>query len=86
MAGAFYWQKVEQVKPNIPFHGMVYEKIKRHPHPTESKREVPDGLWFKVALGKIIHTRELKNNAYVVPEEDHHVRIGSQEYSGNPVW
>ncbi len=48
--------------------------------PTESKREVPDGLWFKSPAGKIIHTRELKNNAYVVPEEDHHVRIGSAEY------
>lgn len=48
--------------------------------PTESKREVPDGLWFKSPGGKIVHTRELKNNAYVVPEEDYHVRIGSQEY------
>ena len=48
--------------------------------PTESKREVPDGLWFKSPGGKIIHTRELKNNAYVVPEEDYHVRIGSKEY------
>jgi len=48
--------------------------------PTEAKREVPDGLWFKSPAGKIIHTRELKNNAYVVPDEDHHVKIGSQEY------
>ena len=48
--------------------------------PTESKREVPDGLWFKSPKGKIVHTRELKNNAYVVPEEDYHVRIGSKEY------
>lgn len=48
--------------------------------PTESKREVPDGLWFKSPSGKIIHTRELKNNAYVVPEEDYHVKIGSAEY------
>lgn len=48
--------------------------------PTESKREVPDGLWFKSPGGKIIHTRELKNNAYVVPEEGYHVRIGSDEY------
>ncbi|MBL7876687.1 MAG: acetyl-CoA carboxylase carboxyltransferase subunit beta [Cyclobacteriaceae bacterium] len=48
--------------------------------PTEAKREVPDGLWFKSPGGKIIHTRELKNNAYVVPEEEHHVKIGSQEY------
>jgi len=48
--------------------------------PTEAKREVPDGLWFKSPGGKIVHTRELKNNAYVVPEEDYHVRIGSAEY------
>jgi acetyl-CoA carboxylase carboxyl transferase subunit beta len=48
--------------------------------PTEAKREVPDGLWFKSPAGKIVHTRELKNNAYVVPEEDYHVKIGSKEY------
>lgn len=48
--------------------------------PTEAKREVPDGLWFKSPEGKIVHTRELKSNAYVVPDEDYHVRIGSKEY------
>jgi len=48
--------------------------------PTEAKREVPDGLWFKSPGGKIVHTRELKNNAFVVPDEDYHVRIGSKEY------
>ncbi|MBL7853561.1 MAG: acetyl-CoA carboxylase carboxyltransferase subunit beta [Cyclobacteriaceae bacterium] len=48
--------------------------------PTEAKREVPDGLWFKSPGGKIVHTRELKNNAYVVPEEDYHVKVGSKEY------
>jgi acetyl-CoA carboxylase carboxyl transferase subunit beta len=48
--------------------------------PTEAKREVPDGLWFKSPAGKIVHTRELRNNAYVVPEEEYHVRIGSAEY------
>jgi len=48
--------------------------------PTEAKREVPDGLWFKSPAGKIVHTRELKNNAYVVPEEEYHVKIGSREY------
>ena len=48
--------------------------------PTEAKREVPDGLWFKSPAGKIVHTRELKKNAYVVPDEDFHVRIGSEEY------
>lgn len=48
--------------------------------PTEAKKEAPDGLWFKTPGGKIIHTRELKNNAYVVPEDGYHVRIGSTEY------
>ena len=48
--------------------------------PTEAKREVPDGLWIKSPAGKIVHTRELKNNAFVVPEEEYHVKIGSQEY------
>ncbi|HLT81227.1 MAG TPA: acetyl-CoA carboxylase, carboxyltransferase subunit beta [Cyclobacteriaceae bacterium] len=48
--------------------------------PTEAKREVPDGLWFRSPKGKIVHTRELKHNAFVVPDEDYHVRIGSKEY------
>ncbi|MGB3587244.1 MAG: acetyl-CoA carboxylase, carboxyltransferase subunit beta [Tunicatimonas sp.] len=48
--------------------------------PTEAKKEAPDGLWFKTPSGKIIHTRELKNNSYVVPEDGYHVRIGSKEY------
>lgn len=48
--------------------------------PTEAKKEAPDGLWYKTPGGKIIHTRELKNNAYVVPEDGYHVRIGSSEY------
>ena len=48
--------------------------------PTEAKKEAPDGLWYKTPSGKIIHTRELKNNAYVSPEDGYHVRIGSNEY------
>lgn len=48
--------------------------------PTEAKKEVPDGLWFKSPGGKIVHTRELKDNCYVVPDENYHVRIGSKEY------
>ena len=48
--------------------------------PTEAKKEVPDGLWFKTPSGKIVRTRELKNNAYVSPEDGFHVRIGSKEY------
>ncbi len=48
--------------------------------PTEAKKEAPDGLWFKTPSGKIIHTRELKSNCFVSPEDGYHVRIGSKEY------
>ena len=47
---------------------------------TEDKKEVPDGLWYKTPSGTIIHMRELRNNAYVCPDDDYHVRIGSKEY------
>lgn len=48
--------------------------------PTQHKKDVPDGLWYKTPSGKIIHIRELKNNSYVCPDDDFHVRIGSKEY------
>ena len=48
--------------------------------PTAAKKDAPEGLWYKTPSGKIIHTRELKNNAYVSPEDGYHVRIGSNEY------
>lgn len=48
--------------------------------PTESKKEAPDGLWYKTPSGNIVHMRELKSNAYVSPGDDYHVRIGSAEY------
>ncbi|MFY0689814.1 MAG: acetyl-CoA carboxylase carboxyltransferase subunit beta [Cyclobacteriaceae bacterium] len=48
--------------------------------PTKDKKEAPDGLWYKSPSGNIIHMRELQNNAYVCPDDDYHVRIGSKEY------
>tara|TARA_Y200000002_G_scaffold301435_1_gene256626 strand:- start:629 stop:1471 length:843 start_codon:yes stop_codon:yes gene_type:complete len=48
--------------------------------PTSQKKELPDGMWYKTPGGSIVHTRELKNNSYVCPEDDYHVRIGSKEY------
>lgn len=48
--------------------------------PTKEKKDVPDGLWYKSPSGKIIHTRELKSNSYVSPDDGYHVRIGSTEY------
>ncbi len=48
--------------------------------PSSQKKELPDGMWYKTPGGSIIHIRELKNNSYVCPEDDFHVRIGSKEY------
>lgn len=48
--------------------------------PTESKRDVPKGLWYKSPTGKIIDAEELARNFYVSPEDGYHVRIGSKEY------
>ena len=48
--------------------------------PTESKRDIPKGLWYKSPTGKVVDTEELQDNFYVSPEDDYHVRIGSKEY------
>jgi acetyl-CoA carboxylase carboxyl transferase subunit beta len=48
--------------------------------PTEQKKDVPKGLWYKTPSGKIVDTDELKENYYVSPEDGYHVRIGSAEY------
>ncbi len=48
--------------------------------PTEEKKDVPKGLWYKTPSGKIVDTDELKKNKYVSPEDGYHVRIGSNEY------
>lgn len=48
--------------------------------PTEAKKDSPKGLWYKTPSGKILESFELKDNAYVSPEDNYHVRIGSKEY------
>jgi len=48
--------------------------------PTEDKKDVPKGLWYKTPSGKVVDTEELKLNFYVSPEDGYHVRIGSAEY------
>lgn len=48
--------------------------------PTEDKRDVPKGLWYKSPTGKIVDAEELARNLWVSPEDDFHVRIGSKEY------
>ncbi len=58
-----------------------FSRIKRGiTTPTKEKKETPDGLWFKSPSGAIIETSELKNNAWVVPADGYHKRIGSKEY------
>lgn len=48
--------------------------------PTEDKKDVPKGLWYKTPSGKIVDSSELKQNYFVSPEDGYHVRIGSAEY------
>jgi len=48
--------------------------------PTEDKKDVPKGLWYKTPSGKIVDSAELKQNYYVSPEDGYHIRIGSAEY------
>jgi acetyl-CoA carboxylase carboxyl transferase subunit beta len=48
--------------------------------PTELKKDVPKGLWYKSPTGKIVDTEQLGKNFYVSPEDGYHVRIGSNEY------
>jgi len=48
--------------------------------PTEDKKDVPKGLWYKTPSGKIVDSVELTQNYYVSPEDGYHVRIGSAEY------
>jgi len=47
---------------------------------TEEKKDTPKGLWYKSPTGKVVDTEELEKNFYVSPEDDYHVRIGSEEY------
>lgn len=48
--------------------------------PTEDKKDVPEGLWYKSPTGKVITQDELEKNLWVSPDDDFHVRIGSKEY------
>lgn len=48
--------------------------------PTEDKKDVPKGLWYKSPTGKVVESKELSENFYVSPEDDYHVKIGSKEY------
>jgi len=55
-------------------------KIKGIVTPTEEKKDIPKGLWYKTPSGKIVDKDVLEENLYVSPEDDYHMRIGSEEY------
>jgi len=48
--------------------------------PTEEKKDIPKGLWYKTPSGKIVDSDELRENLWVCKEDGYHVRIGSKEY------
>ncbi len=48
--------------------------------PTEEKKDIPKGLWYKSPTGKVVDADELERNFYVSPEDGYHVRVGSKEY------
>lgn len=48
---------------------------------TKYKKETPDGLWHKCnKCSEMTTLKELKENSYVCPSCDFHVRIGSEAY------
>jgi len=48
---------------------------------TETKKEMPEGVWVKVpTTGETIHRRELEENLFVDPLSGYHFRIGSKQY------
>jgi len=48
--------------------------------PTEKKKDIPKGLWYKTPSGKVVDSDELTENLWVCQEDGYHVRIGSNEY------
>jgi len=60
----------------------VKRKIKGIVTPTSEKKDMPKGLWYKTPSGKVVDKDVLIENLYVSPEDDYHMRIGSEEYFG----
>lgn len=48
---------------------------------TNTRKEMPEGVWVKVpTTGETIHKRELEDNLWVDPLSGYHFRIGSEKY------
>ncbi|MEP1150743.1 MAG: acetyl-CoA carboxylase, carboxyltransferase subunit beta [Balneola sp.] len=60
---------------------MSWFKRKDNNIQTETKKEMPEGVWVKVpTTGETIHRRELEENLWVDPLSGHHFRVGSKHY------
>lgn len=60
---------------------MSWFKRKDNNIQTETKKEMPEGVWVKVpTTGETIHRRELEENLWVDPLSGHHFRVGSKQY------
>jgi acetyl-CoA carboxylase carboxyl transferase subunit beta len=60
---------------------MSWFKRKDNNIQTETKKEMPEGVWVKVpTTGETIHRRELEENLWVDPLSGYHFRIGSKQY------
>lgn len=60
---------------------MSWFKRKDNNIQTETKKEMPEGVWVKVpTTGETIHRRELEENLFVDPLSGYHFRIGSKQY------
>ncbi|MFN1835964.1 acetyl-CoA carboxylase, carboxyltransferase subunit beta [Balneola sp. MJW-20] len=60
---------------------MAWFKRKDENIQTETRKEMPEGVWVKVpTTGETVHKRELEDNLWVDPVSGYHFRIGSKEY------
>ena len=58
----------------------IKKKIMGIKTPTNEKKQIPDGLWFKTPSGNIMHIKDLVKNAYVCPSDNYHISISSEKY------
>lgn len=60
---------------------MSWFKRKEENIQTNTRKEMPEGVWIKVpTTGETIHKRELEDNLWVDPLSGYHFRIGSEKY------
>jgi acetyl-CoA carboxylase carboxyl transferase subunit beta len=78
--GSFFHLQSSFFQPKFKIMAWFKRTEKGIQTPTEDKKDVPKGLWYKSPTGKIIDADELERNLWVSPEDDFHVRIGSKEY------